>query len=202
MVALIPVARQPEPPSFHERVRAPGLDWIHRHGLDPNQAPPPRTELKATWRESLDELHAAYGGVCAYLAIFIERVAGATSVDHFQPMASSPLKLAYEWSNYRLCSSGLNGRKGLKRILDPFHLRPDTFRLELVSGRIFPSPDLPPKLLQDAQATLSALRLDDPYCRELRARRVDEYIRREVSADYLRRTAPFVYFELQRQGLL
>ena len=110
----------------------------------------------------LDDLHASYNGCCAYLAVFIERVTGGGSVDHFIAK-SQRADLAYEWSNYRLACSRMNSRKrDYDDVLDPFEVETGWFRLELVSGRIYPSPGLPDGLKDQVVATIKRLGLDDP----------------------------------------
>ena len=74
---MIPVEPKDEPrPAFQERVRGPGAAWLATSGLDMDLPVPKGTQVPAYWRACLDELHAAYGGVCAYLCVFIERITG------------------------------------------------------------------------------------------------------------------------------
>lgn len=165
---------------------------------------PAKTELAPYWRACMPALHHAYDGICAYLCIYIERVTGAASTDHFIAK-SSEASLAYEWSNYRLACLAFNGRKReFNDVLDPFLLRPDLMHLELSTGRIFPNPALSsqPDLLAAVNDTIRRLELDDPLCRETRARHFQEYVQKDVSEDYLRRRSPFVWFEASRQNLL
>jgi uncharacterized protein (TIGR02646 family) len=200
---MIPVKPRPEPvPKFDQQVRRPGNQWIARERLDPDQPLPAGRELPAYWRACLDDLHAAYEGICAYLCVFIERAVGGVSVDHFVPK-SRQLKLAYEWSNYRLACLQMNARKRhFEDVLDPFSLPPDTFRLELVTGRIYVNPALSGEARQAAEDTLTRLGLDDPGCREMRARHFQDYHQHGWPADFLRRYSPFVWLEALRQGVL
>lgn len=200
---MIPVQPQPEPGFFDAEVRAKGLAHLKAKGYALDQPLPAGATIEPHWRgDCLTALHQAYGGVCAYLCVFVERITGGMSVDHF--IAKSALAgLAYEWSNYRLACSVMNSRKrDFDDVLDPFELEPDWFRLDLTCGRIFPSPELEPAQTALVTQTISRLGLDDPLCRELRVRWFDEYLTEPLPESYLRRKSPFVWAEAQRQGLL
>ncbi len=200
---MIPVQPQPEPGFFDAEVRAKGLAHLKAKGHALDQPLPAGATIEPHWRgDCLTALHTAYGGVCAYLCVFVERITGGMSVDHF--IAKSALAgLAYEWSNYRLACSVMNSRKrDFDDVLDPFELEPDWFRLDLTCGRIFPNPELEPAQTALVTQTISRLGLDDPLCRELRVRWFDEYLTEPLPESYLRRKSPFVWAEAQRQGLL
>jgi uncharacterized protein (TIGR02646 family) len=140
--------------------------------------------------------------VCAYACVFIERTTGGISADHFIAK-SRRADLAYEWSNYRLACITMNGRKAdFDSILDPFALAAGTFRLELVTGRIYPSPRLSGSSQRRAQTTLDELGLDEPGFREMRARHYEEYRRGQYNAAFLRKRSPFVWYEARRQRAL
>ena len=199
---MIPVAPQPEPAGFDSKVRQKGQEWLRSRGLDGTARAPAEVVLEPFWRACLPELHAAYSGVCAYLCIYLELVTGANTVDHFVAK-SQAMGLAYEWSNYRLACSRMNSRKGaFEDVLDPFVIAHEMFYLELVSGAIYPNPSLDTASRRKAKATIDRLELDDYVCREMRARRFDDYRKGDVSAAYLGRCSPFVYSEAERQGLL
>ena len=200
---MIPVQPQPEPGFCDAEVRAKGLAHLKAKGYALDQPLPAGATIEPHWRgDCLTALHQAYGGVCAYLCVFVERITGGMSVDHF--IAKSALAgLSYEWSNYRLACSVMNSRKrDFDDVLDPFELEPDWFRLDLTCGRIFPNPDLEPAQTALVTQTISRLGLDDPLCRELRVRWFDEYLTEPLPESYLRRKSPFVWAEAQRQGLL
>lgn len=124
-------------------------------------------------------------------------------------MAKSKLAgQAYEWSNYRLASTTMNSRKrDYSTVLDPFTIAADTFHLELITGRIYPNPALPPAQQTAARRTIRRLKLDKP-CREMRARRYSDYVAlvqngpNSAAVEQLRRYSPFVWYEANRQGLL
>jgi uncharacterized protein (TIGR02646 family) len=207
--SMIPVAFQPEPASFDAKVRKPGLRWLKANQIPLKNKLPPKTTLKPVWRASLDDLHTAYGGICAYLCIFIERCTGGSSVDHY--VAKSQIAgRAYDWDNYRLACTTMNARKrDYATVLDPFLLTPDTFHLELVTGRIFPNPARPSAEQTKARQTIDRLGLDDGACREMRARRFGEYLELRgshkdpaVVENWLLRYSPFIHAEAERQGSL
>jgi hypothetical protein len=199
---MINVVEQPEPFDFDAKVRRPGHEWLKNKGIDPNLERSPGIGLQPYWRGCLDQLHQAYQHFCAYLAVRIERCTGAGTVDHFIAK-SQRVDQAYEWSNYRLASTKMNSRKrDFDDVLDPFKVQNGWFRLELVSGRIYPSPDLSAELRARVAATIERLGLDDPGNREIRARHFQNYFETGYPEDYLRSYSPFVWSEARRQGLL
>jgi hypothetical protein len=199
---VIPVEPRPEPAFFDQLVRQPGLRWLEKQGILLDRELPQGTELHPYWRKCLDELHGRYAGVCAYLCVYLEREAGGLGVDHFIAK-SRQVALAYEWTNYRLASSTMNGRKlDFDTVLDPFTLRPGTYRLELVTGRIFVNPDLDEKARTVAQDTIDRLKLDNAGCREMRARHYEQYRTGQYTQEYFKSYSPFVWAEAKRQGLL
>lgn len=140
--------------------------------------------------------------MCAYLGVYFERITGGGSVDHFVPK-SQRADQAYEWLNFRLACMTMNSRKGdVEDVLDPFDVQEGWFRLELVSGRIYPDSELPESLKAGVQAAIDRLGLDDPACREIRTRHFDELRNESYTESYLKRISPFVWHEARRQGLL
>ena len=199
---MIHVEPRPEPADFESKVRRRGLAYLRRKKIPLDRLLPAGTEFEPYWRECLDELHAEYRGICAYLAVFIERVIGGASVDHFVAKSKRP-DLIYEWSNYRLACSVMNSRKReYEDVLDPFEIENGWFRLEPASGRIYPNPELGDPEKTAVQRTIDRLGLDDSGNREIRARRFYEYCTGGCDSNFLRRYSPFVYFEAVRNGLL
>lgn len=198
---MIPVAPQPEPADFDERVRQPGLNWLHANGFDLTQPLPAGTKLQPYWQKCLPDLYRLYGGICAYVSIHIPRTTGARSVEHFVAKSSTPSQ-AYEWTNFRLACSKMNSRKNaFEDVLDPFTLTPETFLLNLFDGAIRVNPALPPELQTLAQTTIERLGLDDEDCRDDRREYFDDYLNNRDEA-VLKRKAPFVWYEARRQKLL
>ncbi len=203
---MIPVKPQPEPDSFEDAVRTPGREFLRVKKLLPTRKTtrkqvPDKFKFRDYWLKVLPELHSAYGGICAFSGVFIPPVVGAKTVEHFKPKSLYP-GLAYEWSNYRLVCSALNGRKSDNDdVLDPFELKAGTFRIGFADGRIFPNPKLSGAARAAAQATIDRLKLDDPECRELRLLYFNDYIRNR-DADVFKTRSPFVWSEARRQKLL
>lgn len=199
---MIHVTAQPEPASFNVEVRQKGLAWLRKKNIALDQPLPPKTTIEPYWRHCLDDMHASYNGCCAYLAVFFERVNGGGSVDHFIAK-SQRADLAYEWSNYRLACSRMNSRKReYDDVLDPFEVQDGWFRLEPVSGKVFPNPELPDEQQQAVKATIERLGLDDAGHREMRARHYQEYRQGLYTGEFLKKRSPFVWMEANRQGLL
>ena len=199
---MIPVTPQPEPDDFDEKVRRKGLKYLQENGIALDRSLPSGTILPSYWRNCLYDLYARYNGLCAYLAIFFERVTGGGSVDHFIAK-SKRADLAYEWSNYRLACSTMNSRKWkFDDVLDPFEICEGMFHLEIVGGRIYPNPRLPAGELKRVADTIKRLGLDDPKCREMRARHYQEYMEGQFTSEFFKRRSPFVWYEANRQGLL
>ncbi|MYN65680.1 MAG: hypothetical protein F4X11_11725 [Acidobacteria bacterium] len=198
---MIPVDLQEEPPDFHENVRRRGRTWLASHGVEPDAPPPDPSALPPYWRRSNRQLWDAYSGVCAYLAIYFEWCTGAASTDHFVAKSRNAGD-AYEWRNYRLSCLAANRNKGrFDDILDPIGLEPNTFILDLATGRIRANPSLDDELRIGAERTIARLKLDSPEHNEMRAKRFARYVD-GGDVQTLREWSPFVWYEARRQNLL
>jgi hypothetical protein len=211
---MIRVQEAPEPASFESAVRQPGLRAIAEMvGEEP--VPPrkkgrkfkkiadsrdkiPAERFPSYWTEALDDLMVAYHRICAYSCFRIHPVTGGRSVDH---MAAKSLvwDRVYEWRNYRLASSLLNGRKrDFPDVLDPFLIGDDWFELELVGFQVKPAKHLDAATKAQVRATIDRLGLDD--FKDSRERDAENYLQRRVSFGVLMEESPFVARELKRQG--
>ena len=198
---MIPVQEQQEPPHFDAEVRQPGLEWLKDNGIPPDLPPPKPGKLPTYWRRTLEDLWNAYGRVCAYHCYYFEWSC-RPNTDHYVAKSRNA-GLAYEWSNYRLSCFGANSdKRNFDDILDPFKIAPETFLLELDTGRMYPNPNLPEEIHVLAQKTIDRLDLNDARLQEMRARHFETYLLKDVSADHLLRDSPFVHYEAARQGLL
>jgi uncharacterized protein (TIGR02646 family) len=198
---MIPVAPAPEPASFDAKVRTPGKAWLVKKGLSGANEVPKGMKISAVWTECLPEMLDAYDRICAYASLKIHAVTGASSVDHFAPK-SRGLADAYEWDNYRLACAKLNARKNnFDDVLDPFTMAADTFRLNTLDGSIHPNPALPAGDLAAAQATMARLKLDDAEMRKARLNLINLYLAKEISSGFLKSESPFIWVELERQGV-
>lgn len=205
---MIPVAPQPEPVEFAGTVRAPGIKWIRKSGLNPQEPVPSGTNLPPHWTKCLPALRSAYSGICAYAGVFVPPVVGAPSVEHFLAK-SERLDQAYEWVNYRFVCAKMNSRKrNFDDVLDPFTLEPEMFVLNLVNGGIMANSSLNITKRQRVSKTIKRLNLDDAECREMRLFYIDGWLLNQRNRDdgvtlgQLKLHAPFVYLEMKRQNLL
>lgn len=214
---MIRVHPAPEPADFDDKVRQPGLSAIAEMvGEEPlRKRPGPKRKRLAErradilpdafppfWTHALDDLLGAYHRICAYVCIYIEKVTGASSVDHLIPK-SQAWDQVYEWSNYRIACSLMNTRKGTtSEVLDPFEVQDGWFALELVGFQVVPGETLDASSRERVLATIDRLNLNDRECCGLRDEYASEYLAGHISLDYLRRRAPFVARELERQGRL
>jgi hypothetical protein len=196
---MIRIEKQPEPNDFNNRVRRRGRRFL--------QGTPKPTSKQwrshSYWREFGSQLHDAYSGICAYSCHWIPYDTGADTVEHFRPKDVYQ-KEAYEWDNYRLVCATLNGRKGVNEdVLDPFLVQNGWFVIDFPSMLVKPHSDLEPDILQRVQATIDRLGLNDEgTCLKSRVKWLKDYcVPDGIPFDYLRRHAPFIATELERQGL-
>jgi len=208
---VIPVKPVPEPPHFDRTVRQPGLRAIaelvgeapqRSAGKPFDQVADTRDMIPAAsfppyWREALDDLHAAYDRVCAYLCV---RISTDPSVDHYVAK-SRRWDLVYEWSNYRLACASMNSYKGeYGDVLDPFELQDGWFALELVEFQVVPGAGLTVSDVDLVRATIRRLHLNGPrFCR-IRAEFAEARWSGDITDEYLARHSPLVARELIRQG--
>ena len=198
---MIPVTLQPAPEGFEENVRTPGLNWLRTKGISIDTRAPKVTKFNALWTNCIDYAHEKYGGLCAYLATYLELATGEVTIDHFESKMAMP-GLAYEWTNYRLASLGINRIKDEQIVLDPFEVQEDWFRLELVSGKVFANPELPENIIRLIDDTISKLKLDNARCRKLRAQHFKDYKDLHYGKAHLKKINPLVFKEAARQDLL
>ena len=202
---MIRVTPAPEPETFDESVRQPGLraleELANRH-YSGSKAAIPAGKFPPHWRKSLNDLLESYRRICSYLCLYIPRGTGARSVDHMVAK-SLAWEHAYEWRNYRLACSLMNARKGdAVSVLDPFEVEDEWFVLELVAFQVRPADGLADPIAVAVEDTIKRLRLNDDECCGAREEYAEEYWNGCVTFDHLRRHAPFVASELRRQNRL
>ncbi len=199
---MIPVVQQPEPLDFDVKVRQKGEAWLTSQGFDLNKALPKNTKPPAFWTECLPQLRAAYNNVCAYVCIHIEEITGSATVEHFKPKSLYPRQI-YEWGNYLLVCGIMNSRKrNFEDVLNPFSLAPETFFLNLITGEIFPNPQLSALEAKAAEQTIKRLKLNQADCNKLRVRYWDKFTTGKIIESELQEFSPFAWSEAKRQGLL
>ena len=212
---MIRVHMAPEPEDFHAKVRQPGLGAIAelvgdrpahaRTGRPRNKVADHPEDIPASkfpdyWTRALEDLLTGYNRVCAWLCLYIPRGTGAPSVDHMVPKSMSWDKV-YEWDNYRLACSLLNARRGLIcDVLDPFEVEDGWIELDLVEFQVVASPGLQEPVRMRVEKTIRLLKLNASDCCIARRAYATEYEAGHISHDYLRRHAPFVARELERQN--
>lgn len=192
---MIRIQPQPQPRLFNGLVRNPGLKFLSSL---PSLA---KINWKGRdyWRHVAADLYKRYNGICAYLCCPVGP--GSFEVEHYKPKSKFPL-CAYCWSNYRLASSGINKRKGTRRVLDPFKVKTDSFRINLFDGSIHVSGTHPAAYTKLCQDTIDALRLDGELERGSRMKPIDEYLHLDMSLNLMQGQYPFVYSELVRRGIV
>ena len=194
---MIPVREQPEPTSFEVAVRQPGQAFLR---ATPN---PTKGQWKKAryWQNAIDDLYGAYDGICAYSAEWIPPSTGEASVDHFIPKSANP-RLAYEWPNYRLSARRFNlYKQDTADVIDPFTLQADWFVLDFPSLQVKANSTLNPDDTDLVWRTIDRLRLNDERSIKSRQRWVRDFCEGHFAFDYLMKNAPFIAYELLRQGL-
>jgi hypothetical protein len=196
---MIRVNQRPEPAHFDDRVRRRGRLFLRTH----RRPTAKQWRDHSYWREIGSQLHDEYSGICAYSCHWIPYDTGADTVEHFRPKDSYPRE-AYEWGNYRLVCATLNGRKGTHEdVLDPFLVQDGWFVIDFPSMLVSPNPHLDPTIKQLILATINRLGLNDEgTCLKSRVKWLRDYCSPSgIPFDFLRRHAPFIAAELERQGL-
>lgn len=186
---MIRIAPQPEPADFDAKVR-------RRGHADPKDG---RGKWKPHWRACMADLHAAYGGVCAYWSIPV-MVDDNARVDHYKPKCLYADD-AYEWTNYRLSCDGANRAKWKHEdILDPFDIHTDWFRLSTATWEIAPAAALSPDLKIKVQVTIDRLKLNSQTLRRRRKTLADRVEKCEVRFNILEQDEPYLAWELRRNN--
>lgn len=154
------------------------------------------------WRDVLPEMRKAYHGRCAYLAMYLEPATGSPSVDHVVPRSQN-WRLVYEWSNYRLAASLINGKKSdLSLLLDPCAIKPNLFALDFVGMEVIAGPAATGAERTQVDDTIATLGLNARDCVDQRSEYYLDYKAGDISLKWLERRAPFVAQELRRLGNL
>ncbi|UUO13625.1 HNH endonuclease [Dolichospermum heterosporum] len=197
---MIPIKPQPEPDDFDKKVRQPGLAFLSRF---PNPSNKDYENNKATyWRESLSDLYDAYNHICAYSAQWISFDTGSPTVDHFIPK-SKEHKSAYEWDNFRLACSKMNSKKHTYLdVIDPFALPADSFIINFPSMLIKPNNNLLEPLKGRVISTIARLKLNEENRPQRRFKLLKEYYTQDYPFKHLKKIAPFIAYELERQDLV
>jgi 5-methylcytosine-specific restriction endonuclease McrA len=150
---MIRVAKAMPPKRFETICRKPGLKWLkdnrgYKRPLD-------------LWSAFESELRKAFNGLCGYCAMLVMK----GQIDHFIPIDllrdSSREHLIYQWSNFRYAEGVLNQRKSNHRVLDPYKVKNEWFKLLLPSLQLVLTEHVPKNTRKLAEFTLTQLGLRD-----------------------------------------
>jgi hypothetical protein len=195
---VIPVNPAPEPANFNAQVRIPGASYLA--SLPVGQTVRFK-KSNSYWTRALPDLHRAYHGICAYTCHYIPSDTGMDTADHFQPKKAFP-NLAYEWTNLRLVSNRMNARKGtFTDVVDPFAVLPGMFELDFPSLQVKPGAAMTGTNRSLADSTIKRLKLNHERNINARLEYVVRYRDSRYDFQHLAEHAPFIYSELQRQGI-
>lgn len=193
---MIYVHPQPEPENFENTVRKPGKKFLQK------TSHPINWKHHEYWQKSLPDLYRVYGGICAYSAHWIPRSLTDPTVDHFIPKSNRP-ELAYEWDNFRLSCGRLNRLKlNYEDVLDPFTIGADWFWMHFPSLQLQPNKQLEHQDKSRIWATIARLQLNGSVAIEGREVWIKDYHDRQISFEFLKRNAPLIAREIERQGLI
>lgn len=216
---MIPVTLANEPADFDDKVRQPGLSAIDelvgreprkkrrgrkRQSIATDEENIPADKFPEFWVKAIPDMCSAYNRLCAFLSLYIPPGTGTPTIDHMIPK-SKDWRQVYEWSNYRLCAAIINSNKGDKEdILDPFEIEDNWFALEIHTGRVTKGPCAPHSQTSMLDSTLEIL--NKQLCIDARNEYIAAYRTGSedggISLSYLKRRAPFIAAELERQEQL
>lgn len=196
---MIPITLKPEPDDFNTKVRILGQKFLENY---PN---PTKENWKKKgnkiYRKASKQLRDKYNKICAYSAEWVP--SGDKSIDHFIPK-SVDKNLAFEWNNFRLCFEILNQNKGSQIILDPFKIKETWFVIDFDTYLIKSNQKLDDELREAIYDTVNKiLKLNDNIFLNRRIKWIDTYYKGTIATiEGLRRKAPFIAYELERQDLV
>ncbi|MDR1148252.1 MAG: HNH endonuclease [Spirochaetaceae bacterium] len=190
---MIPVAKQPEPKSFNEKVRLHGQLFLK------NNPSPKSTQFPRYWSEIKGNLYRQYKNICAYTGEWFPEP--SVSVDHFLPKSKEP-QLAYEWDNYRLTTKVMNITKGDNTgIVDPFYVQFGWFIMDFPSCLIKSSGNLNEHDRKKVDDSINILKLNSDKQTVNRYDIISCYISDDITFDSFKEKYPYIAYELERQGL-
>ncbi|MCI0471585.1 MAG: hypothetical protein L0Y73_08010, partial [Candidatus Aminicenantes bacterium] len=204
---MMPVRRQPPPDDFADKVTEKAKAFLKENPF------PTAKEIRSNhlWRDVLPDLHEVFDQVCAYSSLWCPL--DMATVDHFVPVSAlihiNPA-LAYDWENFRLASRSMNSEKcNFQDVLDPFLVRFGWFVMDFSTLMIKIGSGLSPDDYKKVDATIKRLKFNDKekYF-QYRKQFLMDYCDFCSDSDdikpalrYLERKAPFIAYELKRQGL-
>lgn len=194
---MIPVIPIDPPHDFDVKVRIPGQQFIIDY---PNPTKDDYQKVgRHIYQKALGKLYTGYKKTCAYSAEWIPEK--EKSIDHFIAK-SVDRKQVFNWENFRLCSEQLNQYKGSESILDPFEIEQDWFIIDFRLNLVKPNSNLDPTLKARIQDTIKKLKLNETALSERRTAFIHSYYNGRPGINGLRKKAPFIVYELERQNLV
>jgi uncharacterized protein (TIGR02646 family) len=172
---MIRFSKPTKPTKFDERVLVRGLHKLAEFRKKERTTSEPTPEEWETfwksfgyWTEFSADLDDGFNGLCAYTALSTN---GANEVDHFKAKSENP-DSAYEWNNYRNTTGSTNKKKNRsnKPILDPFEIEDDWFEVNLFTGEISVSTQVPADMKERAENSIKVLGLDSSRNEKARKR--------------------------------
>jgi hypothetical protein len=196
---VIPIRLQPEPSTFDQLVREKGKLFLINFSI--SNPSTKQWEKKDYWKYSRKDLYDAYDGICAYSAHWIP-FTDNPNIDHYIPKSVRP-DLAYEWNNYRLsCSYANSLKKDFQDVLDPFQICNDMFFLDFPSLLVIANSALTEERKKSVEETRDRLKLNDDRYVNVRSRWLELYCTEDLRLTGLKKNAPFIAYELERQNLI
>lgn len=197
---MIRVNQYPQPANFDVDVKIPGERFL---AATPNPSKR-QFEPHRYWNIIHDDLYSICNGICAYCASWTPRRGtpsdpNFTSIDHFIPKSIDP-KLAYDWSNYRLCRARMNVNKGNSvEIIDPFFIKNGWFTIDFTSFLILPNSSLELMKISRIEKSIEVLGLNENDFVEQRLDVIYNYSQGNISFADIISSYPFIALEMQRQ---
>jgi hypothetical protein len=196
---VIPVVPQPEPEDFDELVRKRGKKFLSK--FTTSKPTSKQWSSNDYWNEVRTCFYDAYQRICAYSAHWIPPTANP-NIDHYIPKSVNK-DLAYEWSNYRLaCPLANTLKRDYQDVVDPFTLKKESFFLDFPSLLISVNPTLEVKEIAELERTIQRLKLNSDNFVNERSNWLQPYCLEKADFSFLKRRAPFIAYELERQDLV
>jgi hypothetical protein len=184
-----PVARVVEPPEF-ATTRERGNTWLTRNLTSPDRPP-------AYWRDFSMDLGRGFHYLCGYMALWTTD----GTVDHFVSVDEDRSR-AYEWDNYRYVAGWVNSSKQnvvSTDLLDPYEIEDGWFEILLPTLELVLTSKVPPDKRARAERTLARLPIGrDGRAIKRRAVYYEEYQKREIGLDEIRRRAPLLAAAIEK----
>jgi hypothetical protein len=226
MAAMIPVQLPQEPDHYRELVRNEGLAFFQEMSLNPeyvyNRAifntrrtmADGRIRSCEYWQLAKDALRNGHCNRCVYTCFLIEEEfvadassterikVGGHSIDHFRPIAASPARLDYEWTNFRWAWRYIDNNFKANHVIpdehDPVNISAGAIQMKFDNNGdllAMPNPALPDEERLTLDDTIKKLGLNDAQVKKFRRDCFDDFINPEsgYSEQQMKEIQPFIY---------